>query len=123
LRKILLLVCLIAVPVNAQSPVATPNSLLEWDQAALDVSTAQSYIYKYYLDGSLTGFVLSPINCVANGTLFNCSTKFPTISPGTHTLQLTAGNEAGESLKSSPFGFAFVTVPITPGNIRIRGGG
>lgn len=111
---LVIILTILGIRIEAQAPPsATINSILEWDQAGENI---QSYEYKYYLDGAVTGFVLNPVTCVNN----TCSTRFPTVSPGNHTLQLTAQNEAGESTKSSPFAFAFVVTPSSPSGIRIR---
>jgi hypothetical protein len=106
-----------AVRVNAQ---ATGTSKLVWDQIAPDLVTANSYIYKYYPDSSLTGTSLNPIVCTGTASPFTCSVSYPAFTPGNHTLTVTASNAAGESLKSIPFPFTFVVIPAAPTNIRIQ---
>lgn len=113
------LVMAVTVGVNAAT---TANSLV-WDQTAPDLATAQSYTYKYYLDGAVTGFVFTSVTCAAAGAqLFTCQNVFPNFTTGNHTIQVSASNSVGESLKSSPFAFTFSTnpsSPVMPANIRI----
>lgn len=98
---------------------ATPNSKVGWEQDATSATEAQAYAYKHYSDGSTTGIPLTNIICTGTAPTFQCQATIPTYTQGNHTIQLTASNTAGESLKSSPLSFAFVTVPAIPRNLRI----
>jgi hypothetical protein len=92
-----------------------------FDQVASDITTANSYIYKRYVDGSITGINLNSVTCSGTISPFVCLINdVPNFSQGTHNLQFTASNVAGESAKSSPFVFDFVAVPSSPSNIRIK---
>ena len=108
---------LISGPVFAQAP-ATPSNGLAWDQAAPDLATAQGYVYRYYPDGAATGTILTAV-CSGAASPFSCRANFPAFTPGSHTLQTTAANAAGESVKSSPFAFVFVVQPAAQTNLRI----
>lgn len=111
-----------AVHASAQTPVVTGDKLT-WDQKASDLATAQAAVYKHYDDASATGVVLTPVTCSEQTPVlagnYTCNTPFPAFTPGTiHGIVLTAGNVAGESLKSTPFTFQFVVVPSAPTNVR-----
>lgn len=102
-------------------PIATTANKFIWDQDAPGLTDAQAYTYKYYIDNSPTGGSFNNVICSGTTAPFTCSVQVPSMSQGTHSMTLTAGNVAGESSKSSPFVFAFVGTPGTPGNIRIGG--
>ena len=97
----------------------TPSSKLVWDQTAPDLTTAQAYTFTYYPDGATTGTALNGVTCAGTASPFVCQVAYPAFTPGSHTLQLTAKNAAGESGKSAVFSFTFVVVPAVPTNIRI----
>lgn len=115
---------LIAATVHAQT--AIPTSHLAWDILAPDAATAESYLYRYYLDGAVTGAVFMGVTCATSarfGALPNtqeCQVAFPAVTPGTHTLEVSAANEAGESTKSAPFTFTMKVLPGIPSNVRIQ---
>jgi len=117
MRKFLVLTFLFLVPSILQAQ-ATGDSKLLFDQTAVTLVEANSYIYRYYPDAATTGVILTVI-CTGTVSPFTCSAAFPAFTPGTHTLTLTAANLAGESAKSAPFTFTFVVVPGIPANIRI----
>lgn len=124
MRKSLLVLLLIFLSsdhhINAQTPVATPTSKLAWVITAADLNTAQSYVYKYYLDASATGIIFSPSpTCSGTAAPFSCQVAFPAVGNGNHTISITASNTAGESLHSDPFAFAFVGIPSKPTGLRI----
>lgn len=101
------------------SAQATPASKLVWDQSAPTLVDANSYTYKYYPDGATTGITLTGVTCTGTASPFVCQVSWPAFTPSNHTLQLTATNIAGESIKSDPFAFVFVVTPAKPVNIRI----
>lgn len=106
---------LLSTPLYAQT---TAKDKLAWDQTAPDVATAQAYTYSAYADTATVGTTLSPVTCTGTVSPFLCSVPFPAFTPGPHTLQVTASNVAGESLKSNVFSFTFVVVPTAPANLR-----
>lgn len=119
----LVILCL-ASTAFAQTPVTTANKI-GWDQQAPSLAEAQAYTYKYYPDGATTGIALTGVVCTAvtspTGTVVpQCEVAFPAFTPGSHTLSITASNEAGESVKSAPLNFAFVVIPSPPANLRIK---
>lgn len=109
--------------VSAQTPATTANKIA-WDQQATTLAEAQAYTYKYYPDGATTGVTLTGVVCTSvaapTGSLIQCEVAFPAFTPGSHTLTLTASNQAGESAKSAPLSFAFVLIPQSPNNLRIK---
>lgn len=117
MRATSLIVFSFIIQVQAQS--ATPLSSLVFDQIAPDLMTANSYTYKYYPDGSITGMNLT-VNCTGNASPFTCTSPMPAFTPGVHSLTVTAANEAGESPKSSSISFTFVIIPLAPTNLRIQ---
>lgn len=104
----------------AFAQTGTSASTLAWDQAAANLAEAQAYSFKYYPAGAATGIALSGVTCSGAAAPFTCSVSYPAFTPGAHTLQLTAGNAAGESPKSAAFSFTFVVIPSAPANIRIQ---
>lgn len=98
---------------------ATAAKKLAWDQPAATPAEAQSFTYKGYSDGSSTGTPVTTPVCTGVASPFACVIPFPAYTPGSHTVALTAGNVAGESLPSTPLAFTFVVVPGSPSNLRI----
>lgn len=124
LFRLLMVLWAVCLPVSAfAQAVGTPTSTFIFDQPAPDAGTAQGYTFKIYIDGNISGQVLAGVTCVASPTaaVQTCTAPFPAFTPGTHTIQLTASNVAGESAKSAVFTFTLVAVPGAPGNIRIGG--
>jgi len=97
-----------------------PGSFFAWDQAAPDLATAQSYTYKHYDDGATTGVAFPSVTCSGTASPFTCQALIPAYTPGTHTITITASDEAGEGAPSALFTFKFVAVPQAPANIRIK---
>jgi hypothetical protein len=89
------------------------------DQAAPDLATANSYTYRLYADGSVTGTVI-PMVCTGTASPFLCTASVGAFTPGAHTVTLTAANLAGESGKSNVVTFTMVVVPQPPANARIQ---
>jgi hypothetical protein len=118
-RFLLALVLLVVGSVNAFGQ-ATGASKFVWDQTAPSLSEANSYTYKYYADGSATAVAFAGVTCTGSASPYTCEVAIPAFTPGTHTIQLTASNVAGESTKSAVFTFTFVVVPGAPANIRIQ---
>src|SRR5262245_34098973 len=118
-KKFLFTLAILSVPVLASAQPATPTSKYQWEQDATDLATASSATYKHYSDGAVTGTALTNVTCTGAPPTFTCIAPIPLYTQGNHTVQLTAGNAAGESAKSTPLSFAFVTVPAVPKNLRI----
>lgn len=122
MKRVMLALLFSLVATVASAQAATPASRLFWDVNAPDTQTAANvYVYRYYPDASTTGIVLTGISCATTTTagLMTCNTVLPAFTAGSHTLVMTAANEAGESLKSAPLPFVFVVVPGAPRNLRI----
>lgn len=121
MRKFLL-VLLLALPssVAAQTaPNVGPNDSFAWNQDGTSLATVQAYVYKYYLDGAVTGSVFSGVTCSGTATPFTCQVRSPTFAMGSHSIALTAASAAGESVFSSPFQFVYGNPPQIPNNIRV----
>ena len=103
---------------NAQSQVVSASKIA-WDQDAPTVVEAQGYTYKYYPDGFNVGNPLTNVTCAGNTSPFVCNAPFPPFVPGSHSIEITASNLAGESLKSNSLAFLFVVTPAIPRSLRI----
>jgi len=84
----------------------TGSERLGWNQAASDASELANFAYAAYVDGNRN--VLSGVSCTnAQGGSFQCSSRMPAMSPGSHTLELasfvTESGTTVESERSSPF--------------------
>lgn len=121
MKKILftIIILLVASTVYAQPPVTGANKI-GWDQAAPTLADAQGYTYKYYPDSATVGTTLVSVTCAGTVSPYQCQVPFPAFTPGPHNLTLTAGNLAGESVKSAPLSFAFVVTPGAPTNLIIK---
>lgn len=120
MKKFVLALMFVGVTSLAPAQTGTPASKLAYDQSAATLAEAQAFTYKYYPDGSATGTTLTSVVCSGATAPYTCVVSFPAFTPGTHTLQLTAANVAGESVKSAVFSFTFVVQPTAPANIRIQ---
>lgn len=102
--------------------VATGQTFLEWDQEAADLATAQGYTYTAVID-ALPAVALA-VTCAEKNppveSVFDCTAPFPAVTPGAHTIEIIASNQAGSSQPSPPFSFVFMVVPAQPKNVRIR---
>jgi glucose/arabinose dehydrogenase len=82
-----------------------PGSRLGWSQQAADATEVASLQFALYIDGART--TLTGANCTgaASGTGFDCSATLPSLSAGTHTLELAAfiidGSVTLESARSA----------------------
>ena len=94
---------------------------IAWDQPVESPDTARAYTYKLYVDGVLAS--LTEIGCAdvrtAGGVA--CSGRIPSLSPGRHSLELTASYIAFESGRSEPLvvsmgSLAFITASTPGGN-------
>ena len=115
--KFLLTILFVSITSIASAQPATSKSKLLWDQDAIDLITANSNIYKIIKDTSPPE-VLSDVVCTGSTSPFVCSVSFPAFTPGSHSITITAGNAAGDSLPSAPLAFTFVIIPTPPKNLR-----
>lgn len=108
----------------AAQVVATDKQM--WDQCAPALADANRYTYPYVVDatpgGPLTGVVcvlaVPAIPCSGAATGFTCTGNYPALTPGTHTVTMTANDGGVASLPSTPFTFQFTIVPFAPRNLR-----
>jgi hypothetical protein len=68
----------------------TDSDRLGWNQAAADSAELATFRYVAYVDG--TRVELTNVSCGGAPTSgsFACNSRFPTMSPGAHTLELAA---------------------------------
>lgn len=119
LRHLLFLALLLA-PASAFAQ-ATPQSKIAFDQDASDLATANAFTYKHFDDGSAVGLPLTPVTCTGTASPFTCQAPFPAFTPGAqHTIAVSAANQAGESLPSTPLAFQFIAIPNPPKGLRIE---
>lgn len=72
-----------------------PNPTAEWNQEADTLQTAQSYRYRYFLDGATTGAVFGGVACTGTASPFMCRAPLPVTLGGTHTISMTTGVPEG----------------------------
>ena len=103
----------VATAASAQN--ALPTSKLSWTQAGPDLATVGAYTYKYYADGATMGVTYpTSVICSASGTTFTCVVNIPVFTQGNHSITMTASSQGGESAKSAPLAFTFISVPNAP---------
>jgi hypothetical protein len=99
-------------PSSPSNPSTVPSlrggERLSWDQSAASVQDASAYQYKLYVDGRPATF--DDIRCGAGSgsALYLCSGRLPSMSTGSHVLELSASMRGVESTRSSP-----LTVNVT----------
>jgi len=121
-------VILLLVPAPARAQVDTISTdRLGWTQT-MTAAEQPAITFALFVDG-----VRAPLpsaTCTASTTagIFDCSSAYPAMTPGAHTLELiairTEGTLTAESDKSAPFAIRLIVGPPPPENLRnIRGGG
>jgi hypothetical protein len=115
MKRFFLIVILLLIPTPAFSQ---PAMNLIWDMAGSTPTEAQLYIYRYYLD-ALPAVILQGVTCSVVNNVTTCMAPLPIPPNGTHTAQLTAANEYGESDKSTPYSFKYPALLPPPQNLRI----
>ena len=101
------------VPPGSGAIQVNGTERLGWEQAAPSVDALRTYGYFAYVDdvpGELAGATCAS-TAGANG--FACSARLPPMTPGTHTIHLTAYVDQGgrfESAKSGPLQVRLVTI-------------
>lgn len=79
----------------------TGRERVGWEQAASDAAVLATYRFAIYVDGARSE--LSTVQCdAAQPQVFSCTGKGPDLAPGSHTLEISAFNESGESPRSAP---------------------
>jgi len=119
MRKFILLAALILVPSTLFAQTAVQGaSHLGFDVPNQTPAVAQSLSYNIYVD-SAAPVVLTGITCTSGTTNTTCVANWPTLTTGTHTIQLTQVSGTTESAKSTPpFVFTFVVL-VSPTNVRV----
>ncbi len=85
----------------------TGNERLGWNQPAADSTELSAFGYAVYIDGS-SRVELTDVSCSASGGggPFPCSSRLPSLSSGSHTLELISfvmdGSSVIESGRSAP---------------------
>jgi hypothetical protein len=120
---LLLAIVLSATPADAQTQVATVERI-HFDQAAESLAEAQSFRYTAYFDGASTGVGLAA-PCALVAAVIHCTADLPALTPGAHTLQISAARvlddgTVAESPKTAPYAFVLVVAPAQPINVSIR---
>ena len=117
--RIAVLLALLLLPsvLHAQTTVRTGMELV-WDQDQTTAAEAQTFSYRYFVDGAATGDLLSGVTCA--GAPVVCRAPVPAFTLGAHTITLAAENVYGSSLPSAPLSFTFVIVPASPRSVRIE---
>ena len=107
---------------TSQTVVAGATYVLTWDQGDTDAPA-----FQYYLIVDGVPQMPQAATCVdksANGvTSFECSVPFPAMTPGNHTITVTATTIVDgtmfQSMTSDPLNIRLVPAPNKPGGLRI----
>ena len=106
-----LVVCVCVAGCNKKDPEpdpsgdvqVSPGDRLGWTQPASDTADIAALQFALYVDG--TRMTLAGATCAVAGAAFDCSAVLPTLTAGTHTLQLAAfvteGGVTAESTRSA----------------------
>ena len=87
---------------SSSDPVAVRGTeRLSWEQAAETTQQLQALTFKIYVDGNSQPFADTRCADAPAGRTFVCSGKLPPMSPGRHTLEVTAVRDGVESPRSS----------------------
>jgi hypothetical protein len=109
-----LILVLVALPSAGQTPVPSPTppaTLLSWDHDGVNTDG-----YALAVDGVRS---VVTATCAVVASVRSCTVPFPALTPGQHTLIVSAYNVAGESA-ADPFLVNVVVKPLKPVNIRIK---
>lgn len=114
LFSLLLSLCLVLSSASnsfAQTPVPSPTPStynLQWDHDGVNLDG-----FKFYIDGTV-----SDLGLVIRRPDGTYRIPFPALTPGTHTLEVSAYNIAGESGKAV-LSIRVVVIPADPTNLII----
>jgi len=115
------LVVLLAQQVTPFNSVP-PNPTAEWSQPAATLPEAQSYVYRYYLDGATIGAVFGGVSCSGTVSPWTCRAPLPVTLGGEHTVTVTAelptGERGGMSAPTT-FTIELLGAPTTPAPVII----
>jgi hypothetical protein len=123
MTRLLIVVCCLALVACGEKPPPAPQVMepaagsgtisgterIGWDQPAADAVELSKIGYVIYVDGTRTA--LDNVSCVSSPTItapvvaFACAARLPTLTPGTHTLELATVIDRGgprESVRSAP---------------------
>jgi glucose/arabinose dehydrogenase len=64
------------------------NERLGWNQSAADAAELATFRYAAYVDGNRVE--LTGVSCGAEGGGFQCSSRMPAMTPGTHSIELVS---------------------------------
>jgi len=88
---------------NSGDVQVSPGDRLGWTQPASDTSDITAVQFALYVDGTRT--TLTSVSCTRAGSAFECSAVLPTLTTGTHTIELAAfvaeGGATAESARSA----------------------
>ena len=68
----------------------SPGDRLGWTQQAADAAEVTSFQYALYVDGARTTLTGATCSRASSGAGFDCSAVLPTLSNGSHTLELAS---------------------------------
>jgi aldose sugar dehydrogenase len=86
----------------------TGRERLGWDQQAESAEELATFRYVLYIDGTRTE--LASATCGSGTTTFSCSAQLPSMSPGSHTLELATYIQGAPNLESARSAALRVTV-------------
>lgn len=108
--------CLLVALVVTLAQVVAPTlkyPTAEWDQDADTLAEAQSYVYRYYLDGATVGAAFTGVTCSGTAKPYTCRAALPVTAIGPHTVAMTAeivsGGVSSVSVKSNVAAFDVVS--------------
>ena len=88
---------------------------LGWTQSASSAAELASLRFAAYVDNNRVA--LNDVNCGASGGGFECSSRMPSMTPGTHTIELVSFvNDGVESARSAPLRVTLSGV-VAPGGL------
>ena len=109
------LVVLVAGIASAQVPSPTPPTV----KIGFEHDGVNTDGYALIVDSVRTVTVAT---CTGTGAARTCTTPFPAMTPGLHSLQVEAFNAAGVGI-STPLSVTVFVKPTDPTNVRIIIGG
>jgi glucose/arabinose dehydrogenase len=123
---LLFTVCLAIAACDKSSPdngngavQITGNERIGWDQPADNTAELSSFHYRIWVDGAASD--LTGVSCAdtAGASGFSCTAALPSMSQGTHTLELSAYVEGTPSLESERS--AALRVNVTNRTLAVAG--
>ena len=118
------LLVVIALVIGGVTLAAQPPLTIAFEQPGETPETAQTIVYRVYLD-ALPPYILQGVICATVTGLTECQAPLPAPAIGVHTLYVTgqwASGEGGEGPKSPTITFRYPSVPGAPMNLRILKG-